>query len=103
MCNGCRDKCASGISEQEPAEIECPICSGEGCEHCKEGTFSLVICAHKYITSDIVKALQYAALVEKGLLPQAGGLVNQSAWFVNAVMSIRYEQNRIDQERFGSL
>jgi hypothetical protein len=35
----------------------------------------------------------------KGLLPIAGGTLDQSAWFIDLMQTLESEQNRIDNER----
>lgn len=44
-----------------------------------------------------------ACHAEKGILPVAGGLLDQSAWFVSVWSMLMNEQNAIDAERWKEL
>ena len=102
ICQNCTGgvECRDGLSEAEYAQIECPLCDGsaDGCEHCVGGYFRLAICARRYV-QDIVAAVNIATHASAGLLPCAGGLLDQSAWFLDLLTAINNEQNRIDSER----
>lgn len=49
-------------------------------------------CPRKVVTADICELLDYVALAQKGLLPLAGGLLDQTQWFVQAVQYVWAEQ-----------
>ena len=98
ICRRCGGECLDGISESSFAEIECPICDGVGCSECNEGHFRLTSCGRRYIGNELVRALNLAALADKHL-PSAGGLLDQSAWFIDLWTTFQNEQNRIDAER----
>jgi hypothetical protein len=44
-----------------------------------------------------------ATHAEKGMFPVAGGLLDQSAWFIDLWSSLNSEQARIDAERMKGL
>lgn len=98
LCRRCRGECLEGISKQEHAEIECPICSGEGCEHCDDGFFSLFECARTF-TRELIRPMNMAIASDKGFLPVAGGLLDQSAWFLDLMTTLHNEQNKLDAEQ----
>jgi hypothetical protein len=60
----------------------------------------LTICAKRYVGSELVKAINLASLADKHL-PAAGGILDQSAWFVDLWTTIQNEQNKIDAERIA--
>lgn len=97
ICKRCRGgKCE--LSEDNYAEFECPNCDSYGCEECENtGTFQLTKCAHEY-TRDLIRPMNMAALAEKGFLPYPGGLMAQSAWFIDFWITVQNEQNRIESE-----
>lgn len=48
------------------------------------------------------EAVNYAGWVEKGLLPIAGGLLDQSAWFIEVCNRLISDTNRLEAERMKS-
>jgi hypothetical protein len=78
--------------------LECPICNGGGCDECDDGNFRLEQCGRNYIGSEILQAINLAAMADRHL-PQAGGVLDQSAWFIEVWNALTNEQNRIDAER----
>lgn len=43
--------------------------------------------------------IRYSELMEKGLLPVAGGVVDQTAWFIEAATFFQQDCERIKAER----
>jgi len=43
------------------------------------------------------------SMVDKGFLPSAGGLLDQSAWFLDLMSAVNNEQNKIDSERLKGI
>jgi len=79
--------------------VECPLCGGTGCEHCDDGFFAVSKCCAKYVDGWLVDAINLTSYVEKGLLPDVGGLLNQSAWFIKLCTVVSNEQIEIDRDR----
>jgi hypothetical protein len=75
------------------------MCDGVGCDECDDGWFELTQCATRYIDSYIVTAINMASYADKGILPVAGGLLDQSAWFFNLWMMVDNETKKIEQEQ----
>jgi len=46
-------------------------------------------------------AIHYATYAEKGSMPIAGGLLDQSAWFTDLCSRLQNEQARIEAERMN--
>ena len=75
------------------------MCEGEGCEHCDDGQYRLTTCARRYVDGYLVRAINMVSNMDNGLLPTAGGLLDQSAWFLDLRTALTNEQNIIDTER----
>jgi hypothetical protein len=84
LCRNCTAKTCHDVgTESEPIDLQCPACDGEGCEECNEGWFKLDGCPNRYCRT-VVPAIELIDLFEKGLPPVSGGVLNQSASFLNA-------------------
>ena len=81
LCRECRgDECRSiGRGNR----IECPTCHGRGCELCDNGHITTTECLQK-IAAPVSDAMMMIDLAEKGHLPVAGGVLDQSQWFMEA-------------------
>lgn len=78
-------------------QIECPSCSGYGCEHCKDG--QVEIGCPRQETSGMVSLCEAIDLFHEGLPPVAGGSLDQSASFVEAARALKRQEERIEIER----
>ena len=47
----------------------------------------------------MIEAINTASLCGGGILPVAGGLMDQSDWFLNLWQSLKSDEARIDAER----
>lgn len=56
-------------------------------------------CPRKYVGADVTEAVNVASLCSIGVLPSAGGLMDQSAWFVNLWQQLQSEQSAIEAEQ----
>lgn len=92
LCKYCTGKTCKDIpTEFEPIEIECPACHGDGCDKCNDGEFRLEQCPNKYC-SDMYDPITLFELFAKGLPPITGGVLDQSAWFINAEQYFRQQE-----------
>lgn len=107
MCKGCSaGRCLEAPSEAEYAELDCPACDGEGaykgtqCGACDGvGRYRVTECFQDYSRS-LVEPLNLAVLVTSShTWPVAGGLLDQSAWFLELQQRFESECNRVDNER----
>lgn len=88
------------------AEIECIACEGttkgldgKDCEECKgTGFFPLTECPRKFVGRAMTEEINMASWAQKGHLPEAGGMLNQPAWFVDMWGCLDQDQNRIEVE-----
>lgn len=96
ICKRCGNECLDAINETNHAEIECPECNGAGCSECDDGFFKLTTCARKIVDSYLITAINFACYADKGFLPQQGGLLDQSAWWLALWLQLSNEQNKID-------
>lgn len=94
----CR-QCTNGKCNEDQVgiEIECPSCNGLGCKACDDGRFTVGECPNKFC-SDVANVAGLAELFYEGLPPVAGGVLDQSAWFVNAARFLRNEEMRTKAE-----
>lgn len=102
LCKTCGNKCRDAPSEIESLEIECVECDGldEQCPACGgSGSWSLTECPRRFVGNAITETVNLISHAEKGVMPVAGGLLDQSAWFTEAWNRLTGEINRIDAER----
>jgi hypothetical protein len=52
------------------------------------------------IDRGLLRAIRMADLMKQGLPPVAGGVLDQSAWFVSFYECFRSEQNRSEAEAY---
>ena len=101
LCRSCATgHCRSLSTEEERVEIECPICDGRGCKECKDGAFEIDGCPNTFC-SGIVSTIDIIDLFGKGLPPVAGGTLDQSVSFINAVRFFESEERKVQNERIG--
>lgn len=99
MCKSCGTLCTRDF-EQGGIVLECPLCDGHGCSECSEGTMELSQCPRQYIGGELTDAINAATLCEGGIWPVAGGLLDQSSWFVDLQQQLTRDTNRIKSEQF---
>jgi len=98
LCQKCNDKeCKDKGTDSDPIEIECPLCNGNGCDECNDGSWVLDGCPNQYC-SELVQFVSMADLFAEGLPPIAGGSLDQAASFVDAVRTLKSEEQRIKAE-----
>ena len=64
------------------------------------GYFNIEDCPKKYIDNDMYKCLRFADLMDKGLPPINGGVLEQSSWFINFFHTYLYENSLAKAELF---
>lgn len=76
-------------------ECDCPNCEGRGCSECDDrGKFAIRVCPYEeYVDEDIRDLVRFAALARDGVLPAAGGSLDQEHWFMEAAARLWYEQD----------
>ena len=100
LCLSCHGQCRDIVTEEDYALIDCPHCNGEQCEKCGgEGTFRLSQCPRSYVDASMTDVVNIAALASKGSYPVAGGTLDQSAWFIQAMQTLESDINQLDNER----
>ena len=102
LCKTCGSRCARDFANGA-VSLECPACNGTGkdsfgglCEHCDDGMFALTRCPREYIGIEITDAINLAAICGSGDWPITGGLLEQSAWFLDLKQTLEGEHNKID-------
>lgn len=97
LCRGCsQKKCAEDVDQG--FEIECPLCAGDGCDECENGYLLLKGCPND-LCRDFAAALPIIDLMEKGIMPVAGGSLDQSAWLIDAARQYRNDMVLVENER----
>lgn len=86
------------MTPEQPAEVECPACDGDGCEECNHGYFQFTDCPSKFIGPELIADIQVVSACEHHL-PVAGGLLDQSAWWFELRSILKSEENRIQDEQ----
>lgn len=94
LCKSCKPgRCVDCPSALEPALVQCPNCGGNGCSSCGDrGDFELTSCPNRYVGHDAADTLQYVGLCENGLPPVAGGALDQTQWFMDALSFVSNER-----------
>lgn len=102
ICRHCTNKkCVDENTDHEPTYIDCTECNGspEGCEHCDQGKWRPDgLCPNRYC-SDVAPVVRLIEMFNKhGMPPITGGVLDQSAWFINAAWHWENEKAQIEAE-----
>ena len=98
LCKSCVGKCRDIVTPEQPAEIDCPCCGGDGCEECNDGRFALSGCPSEYIGQELIQDIRVITASDQHL-PVAGGLLDQSAWWFNLRELLKREESLIQDEQ----
>lgn len=75
--------------------MDCPACEGGGCPVCRgSGWIEVTACPLTVLPPEVWEVLDLAETFRRGLPPVAGGVLDQSAWFVAAARFVWAEQDR---------
>lgn len=98
VCRNCTaGKCRNKPSPQQPMQVDCPRCEREGCPACDErGYFELTDCPKTMVGKDAAAFIRFAELWKQGRMPVAGAVLDQSAWFIDAVTTYDDDTQRIE-------
>ena len=88
LCRTCTNECR----DDKNVFIECPNCRGASCEHCTDGRIRLAGCPQREIDPECITLFE---LFEKGVMPVAGGVLDQAGWFVKAQRLYQYDVDTI--------
>jgi len=81
--------------------IACSSCNEAGCDECgQSGYVELTGCPKEMIDRGLLRAIRMADLMKQGLPPVAGGVLDQSAWFVSFYECFKSESNRAEAEAY---
>ncbi len=93
FCKNCSGSHCIATAEpdwQKP-EAACPTCDGRGCDDCQGGWFTVEGCPSRYV-GEMWQVITMAELMDKGLLPDPGGLLDQCHWFIEAAKWYKNDQ-----------
>ena len=83
-----------------PLDIRCLLCNGKGCKSCGGvGYHSLTSCPRRMVPTETWEVIGAARDAEMGLLPVAGGTLDQCQSFIDAMRIVR----AIDAEQEAEL
>lgn len=71
--------------------MQCKACDGRG-------SYTLTECPRAYVGHKIARAANRCVMANKGHLPDAGGTLDQDAWFMSVYASLESEVVKIDAE-----
>jgi len=97
VCKGCKSGCREKDVVGQKLTVECPTCGGVGCGACNNGQFDLNQCPQEFCR-EVVPALGLIDRFNDGQAPVDGGVLDQSAWFVDAANFIKREDAIIKSE-----
>jgi hypothetical protein len=97
LCKGCGKQCREDYSAGK-LQIQCPICEGAGCKTCQNGRYIIDRCPSQIVGADLQYAITIVGMAERGFLPEDGGSLDQSQWFLNLFSRMQSEINRIQSE-----
>lgn len=102
LCRNCTaGKCHDVPTDLSSVSIACQSCNEAGCDDCGQtGYIELTSCPKRMVDRGTLQAIRMADLMKEGLPPVAGGVLDQSAWFVNFYEVFRSEQNRAEAEAY---
>ena len=89
LCRGCGRECIDKPTDLGSLEIQ------DVSDPSK--TWSLTQCPRQF-TAEIVDAVNLAQIAERHL-PIAGGILDQSAWWVDCYMALKSDMNQIETDR----
>ena len=64
--------------------MECVVCHGSGCDKCNGDGWELISGCRQVIARPMFETIGMIDMAEKGHLPLARGVLDQSAWFIEA-------------------
>lgn len=107
LCKSCsRRRCEYEPTKEQPVQVPCIDCEGSGldgktpCEACDgTGFFDVAKCPKDYVGHRVSVASNSLAYLDKGILPDAGGLGDQSAWLVATWDALQADCQRIEEEK----
>lgn len=81
--------------------IACTTCNEAGCDDCGgTGYVEIADCPKRCIEPNLLRAIRLADLMKQGLPPVAGGVLDQSSWFISFYECFRSEENRAEAESY---
>ena len=97
----CKECTKTQCYDTTPKRFECVECLGRGCAACDDrGWYETTDCPQK-VARPMSKTLALIDMADKGHLPVTGGVMDQSAWFIEAYRYYTSEYERSKAKAFG--
>jgi hypothetical protein len=97
LCRGCGGgRCVDAPTALEPVRLPCKHCvdNDPACRECGGLGYTLITsCPQRLVDASTWQVLRCTRLADKGLLPVRGGVMDQSAQFLEAMDLVTAEQN----------
>jgi hypothetical protein len=77
--------------------MKCTACGGHSGGECIEcdgtGKIRITGCPYEYVGPDVMELLIAATSMKEGTPPVAGGMMDQTNWFISAAHAVRCNRN----------
>lgn len=77
----------------------CPFCEETGCDRCDNGFLRIAQCPQSLIGREMICDIQVVSQCTGGVLPVAGGLLNQTAYYLALKSTLEADENLIQAEK----
>jgi hypothetical protein len=95
----CRECSGGKCKDTGRKQLECVGCFGKGCDHCNQGGSIILEGCAKQQAGALGQAITLMDMADKGHLPVSGGVLDQSAWFIEAYRFYSADIEQIRAER----
>ena len=97
LCSVCVQGC---VDDDGGVAIACSKCSQAGCDDCDHRGYWIVKgCPREFVSRRVIDAINVATLCKDGVMPEPGGLFDQSSYFVELMHFLNSEEARLENER----
>ena len=87
------------VTQEQPAEIECPICSGVGCSKCDKGWYRVESCPKRYIGQSLTSDINLVVMCKSGSMLVDGGILDQPNAWVELKNTLEHEEALIERDQ----
>ena len=104
ICSACSPtKCCDEPQTGGAIQVACPSCNENGCGHCDDlGFFKVDCCPQEFIGRDLIGFVKFCDFAKRGTMPIAGGMLDQTNWFIEAANCMIDEDRRVKSDQWKS-